>query len=179
MTHALVVFESVFGDARTIAQAIADGLSAHVPVDVVAAAEAPAEIGPDVRLLVVGGPNHALSMPRQSTREGAVKQYGAQIADTSRGLKEWLDGVRVAGGGTLAAAFDTRSDHPKLIVKMDHAARTEEKLLRALGLTIVAPAEHFFVTDAKGPLVDGEEDRARRWGVALAESVVARASGTR
>jgi hypothetical protein len=179
MIRALVVYESLFGDARTIAQAIADGLSAHVAADVVAAAEAPAEIGPDVRLLVVGGPNHALSMPRQSTREGAVKQYGAQIADTSRGLKEWLDAVQVAGSGTLAAAFDTRSDHPKLIVKMDHAARTEEKLLRALGLTIVVPAEHFFVTDAKGPLVDGEEDRARRWGAALAGSVESRASDTR
>jgi hypothetical protein len=179
MTRALVVYESLFGDARTIAQAIADGLSAHVPVDVVAAAEAPTEIDPDVRLLVVGVPNHALSMPRQSTREGAVKQYGAQIADTSRGLKEWLNVVRIAGSGTLAAAFDTRSDHPKLLMKMDHAARTEEKLLRALGLTLVAPAEHFFVTDARGPLVDGEEDHARRWGAALAESVAARASETR
>jgi hypothetical protein len=176
MTRALVVFESLFGDARTIAQAIADGLSPHIPVDVIAAAEAPAEIGPDVQLLVVGGPNHGFSMPRQSTREAAITQYGAQIADTSRGLQEWLDAVRVAGSGTLAAAFDTRSDHPKLLVKMDHAARTEEKLLRGHGLTLVAPAEHFYVTGATGPLADGEEDRARRWGSALAELAAAGAS---
>src|SRR5687768_12372675 len=152
MTRALVVFESLFGDARTIAQAIASGLSPHLPVDVVAAAEAPAEVGPDVQLLVVGGPNHALSMPRQSTREGAVKQYGAEIADTGRGLHEWLDEVRLPAG-TRAAAFDTRSDHPKLLVKLDHASRTEEKLLKRLGATLAAPAEHFHVTDAKGPLV--------------------------
>lgn len=177
MTRALVVFESLFGDARTIAQAIASGLSPHLPVDVVAAAEAPAEVGADVRLLVVGGPNHALSMPRQSTREGAIKQYGAQIADTSRGLHEWLDAVRVVGSGTVAAAFDTRSDHPKLLVKLDHAAKTEEKLLRGHGLTIIAPAEHFYVTDAKGPLADGEEERARRWGATLAEMVAAKVSG--
>lgn len=177
MTRALVVFESLFGDARTIAQAIADGLSPHIPVDVVAAAEAPADVPSDVRLLVVGGPNHGLSMPRQSTREGAIQQYGARIADTSRGLHEWLDAVRFAGGDTLAAAFDTRSDHPKLLVKLDHAARTEEKLLRGHGLAIIAPAEHFYVTDAKGPLADGEEDRARRWGAALAEMVAATVSG--
>jgi hypothetical protein len=176
MTRALVVFESLFGDARTIAQAIASGLSPRIPADVVAAAEAPAEVGPDVVLLVVGGPNHALSMPRQSTREGAIKQYGARIPDTSRGLHEWLDAVRVAGSGILAAAFDTRSDHPKLLVKMDHAARTEEKLLRSHGLTIVTPAEHFYVTDATGPLADGEEERARRWGAVLAETVAARVS---
>ena len=177
MTRALVVFESLFGDARTIAQAIGSGLSPRIPVDVVAAAEAPAVVGPDVRLLVVGGPNHALSMPRQSTREGAIKQYGAQIADTSRGLQEWLNSVHVAGSGTLAAAFDTRSDHPKLLVKMDHAAKAEEKLLRGHGLTIVAPAEHFYVTDARGPLADGEEERARRWGAALGERVAATLSG--
>ena len=168
MTRALVVFESLFGDARAIAHAIADGLSPTIPTDVVAAADAPAEVPGDVRLLVVGGPNHALSMPRPSTREGAMKQYGAEVADPSRGLHEWLDAVQVVGQDTRAAAFDTRSDHPKLLVKMDHASRTEEKLLRRHGLRIVAPGEHFYVADAKGPLVEGEEDRAREWGAALA-----------
>src|SRR3954454_21089724 len=91
--RALVVYESVFGDARTIAHAIAEGLSAALPADVVAAAQAPTEIGPDVGLLVVGGPNHAFGMPRPSTREGAVKQYGADIADTGTGLHEWLEAL--------------------------------------------------------------------------------------
>ncbi len=176
MSRALVVYESVFGDARTIAHAIADGLSAGIPADVVAAAEAPPELGPDVGLLVVGGPNHAFSMPRPSTREGAVTQHGAQIADTGRGLHEWLDALR-SSSDIPAAAFDTRSDHPRLLVKMDHAARTEEKLLRSHGLAILAPAEHFFVTDTKGPLADGEEDRARRWGTALAQALAARVAG--
>ena len=167
MTRALVVFESLFGDAEAIAHAVAEGLSPTIPADVVAAADAPAEVPGDVRLLVVGGPNHAMSMPRQSTREGAVKQYGAEIADTSRGLHEWLDAVQIVGQDTRAAAFDTRSDHPKVLVKMDHASRTEEKLLRRHGLRLVAPAEHFYVTDTKGPLVEGEEQRAREWGATL------------
>lgn len=167
---ALVVYESVFGDAQKIAEAIAEGLSPSVPARTVAAAEAPAELGEDVQLLVVGGPNHAMSMPRPSTRKGAVDQYGATITDTSRGLHEWLDDVRLPGG-TKAAAFDTRMDHPKLVVKLDHASKTEEKLLKSHGAAILAPAEHFQVTDAKGPLADGEEDRARRWGQALAEQL--------
>ena len=57
---------------------------------------------------------------------------------------------------------------------MDHAARSEEKLLRGLGATLAAPAEHFSVTDPTGPLAHGEEDRARRWGKALGEMVAAR-----
>ncbi len=43
MTRAIVVYESVFGNARTIARAIAAGLSTAVRTDVVAADEAPAE----------------------------------------------------------------------------------------------------------------------------------------
>ncbi|RBY83394.1 flavodoxin family protein [Blastococcus sp. TF02A-26] len=171
MTRALVVYESVFGNGRTIAHAIADGLSGALPVDVVAADGAPAELGPDVGLLVVGGPNHGFSMPRPATRQGAVDQHGAHVADTDRGLHEWLDAVRVPRAGIRAAAYDTRSDHPKLLVRMDHAARTEEKLLRGLGLTILAPAEHFSVTDVEGPLADGEEDRAREWGATLARAL--------
>lgn len=171
MTRALVVYESVFGDARTIAHAIADGLSASIPADVVAAAEAPSVIGPDVGMLVVGGPNHAFGMPRPSTREGAVKQYGAEIADTGTGLHEWLESVRSNSNGLSAAAFDTRGSGHPLLTKMDHAARTEEKLLATLGAKVVTPAEHYFVVDAKGPLVDGEEDRARRWGRTLADLV--------
>jgi hypothetical protein len=175
MTRALVVFESVFGDAKQIALAVAEGLATRLPVDVVAARDAPAQVPADVRMLVVGGPNHAFSMPRRATREGAITEHGAEIPDTSFGLHEWLDQAR-APRGVTAAAFDTRMDHPKLITKMDHAAKTEEKLLHRLGATLAAPAEHFHVVDAKGPLAHGEEDRARLWGQALAEIVTA---GTR
>jgi hypothetical protein len=168
MTRALVVYESLFGDARTIAHAIADGLSPTVPVDVLPATDAPARIGTDVGLLVVGGPTHALGMPRPSTREGAVRQFGADIPDPGAGLHEWLEAVRAPGRGIPAAAFDTRSSGHPLLTRMDHAARTEEKLLGRLGARVVAPAEHFYVADTKGPLVDGEEDRARRWGQTLA-----------
>ena len=172
MTRALVVYESVFGDGRRVAHAIADGLSALGPVDVVPAAVAPPEIGPDVALLVVGGPNHAFGMPGPRTREGAVKQYGADIANTRAGLHEWLDGVRI--GSVAAAAYDTRgSDHP-LISRLDHASRTEEKLLGRAGADLVAPAEHFFVIAPRGPLVEGEEERARAWGRTLAQAVAAR-----
>jgi hypothetical protein len=171
-----VVYESLFGDARTIAHRIAEGLALSIPAHVVAAAEAPPEIAEDVGLLVVGGPNHVLGMPRPSTREGAVKQYGADIPDTRTGLHEWLDGVRTSSAGLSAAAFDTRGSGHPVLGMMDHASRTEEKLLGRLGARIVAPSEHFFVVDVKGPLVEGEEDRARRWGATLAGLLAAQAT---
>ena len=173
MTRALVVYESVFGDAKQIALAIAEGLATRLPVDVASAREAPAQVSGDVRMLVVGGPNHVFGMPRRSTREGAIREHGAQIPDTGFGLHEWLDLAQVPRG-LAAAAFDTRMSRPTLITKLDHAAKAEEKLLRGLGVTLAAPAEHFFVTDTTGPLVEGEADRARRWGRALGEIVAAR-----
>ena len=172
MVRALVVYESVFGDAEAIARAIAAGLADHVAVDVVAAREAPTDVGADAALLVVGGPTHAFGMPKPATREGAVKQYGAHLDDAATGLHEWLDTAHLRPG-LSAAAFDTRMDHPKFITKLDHASKTEEKLLMTHGATLAAPAEHFRVVDAKGPLADGEEDRARQWGRALAEVVAA------
>jgi hypothetical protein len=168
MTKALVVYESVFGATRKIAEALASGLAEYIPTDVVAAAHAPAEIGPEIGLVVVGVPTHAFSMPTTTTREGAIKQYGATIEDTSAGVHEWLDRVSVAHAGIGAAALDTVVDHPKLVVKLNHATKVEEKLLHRHGLAVIAPPEHFVVTDARGPLAAGEEDRARAWGRTLA-----------
>ena len=47
MTTALVVHESLFGDGRTIARAIADGLSARMTVTVAAAQDAGHPANPD------------------------------------------------------------------------------------------------------------------------------------
>ena len=149
MTRALVVFESASGEAQQIALAIAEGLARRLPVDVVPAHDAPAQVPAEVRMLVVGG--HS---------DGAT-------------VHAWLDRVQL-DPHTNAAAFEIRTDRPRLSSTLDHAVRTEEKLLRGLGATLAAPAEHFVVVDATGPLADGEEDRARRWGQALGELVAAR-----
>jgi hypothetical protein len=178
MTRALVVYESVFGNAGAIAVAIADGLSSSMPVDVVRAAEAPAEISGEVGLLVVGGPNHAFGMPRPSTRASAVTQHGAAPSAAGPGLREWLAAARPARPGLPAAAYDTRSGGHPLLTRLDHAARTEETLLGRLGATVVAPAEHFVVVDTAGPLAEGEQERARAWGRTLA-ALVAERSGSR
>ena len=172
MKRALVVYESLFGDARTIAHSVAQGIGAWLPAEAVEARRAPAVVGPDVALLVVGGPNHRTGMPVPSSRRQAVRDFGAVLADDRFGLREWLGGLRVPHGGILAAAFDTRLDHPGFLRHIDHASRVEERLLRRCGLAVLGPAEHFFVTTATGPLTEGELARARRCGRTLAERVL-------
>jgi hypothetical protein len=167
MARALVVHESFFGDARAVAQAIAAGIAPHLPVEVVAAADAPAELDPDVCLLVVGGPNHRTGMPTRATRQYAMDVSGTEMDVPVTGLHEWLDAVRLPVGPLAAAAFDTRLEHPWILSHLDHAARTEERLLLRDGAVLVAPAEHFRVTTGAGPLVDGEVERAQEWGTTL------------
>lgn len=171
MTQAIVVYESLFGNARTVARAIAAGLSDELSADAVDVDSAPIALGPDIRLLVVGGPNHQFGMPRPASRDEAITRFGESAINRGTGLREWLEVLQPAAAA--AAAFDTRMDHPRLLRHMDHAAGTEEKLLRRLGFTLVAPAEHFYVTSATGPLGAGEADRARRWGGTLAAALAA------
>lgn len=156
---ALVVFESMFGNTKEIACAIAEGIGGHARVTSIEFLTEDALN--DVELLVVGGPTHAHGMSRPQTRDDAHRQ-GAPTAET--GVRERLPalGQQVMRG---AAAFDTRIDKPRLITGA--ASKGIERSLRHLGYHIVAPAESFLVDGTKGPLLPGELERARAWGKRL------------
>jgi hypothetical protein len=171
MTHALVVFESLFGNTRTIAEAIADGLRTRMDVVVVDVGAAPDAVGSDVSLLVAGGPTHAFSMSRQTTREDAGRQGADQRAAAGIGLREWVDRVATGDVHPPVATFDTKIKRPKL---PGSAARAAHRHLRRAGFRPVTRAATFFVEGTPGPLVDGEPARARVWGERLASVVAGR-----
>ena len=162
---ALIVYESMFGDTEQVARAVGEGLSSRMTVELVEAAHAPAPLDELVDLVVVGGPTHALSMPRQSTREDAVRQ-GAEAESTSTGIREWIDHLHGGPHSERVATFDTR------LAKARHlpgsAARSAAKSLRKHGYSALAKPESFWVQDLAGPLLDGELERARDWGERLA-----------
>ena len=87
--RALVVYESMFGNTRLVAEAVAEGLSSGLDVDVVEVAAAPTSFD-DVELVVVGGPTHALGMTRQRTRDDARRQ-GEQSGHVQRVREIRLD----------------------------------------------------------------------------------------
>ena len=116
MMRGLVVYESLFGDNQRIARAIAAGLSEFLPSNAVEVGEAATTIGPNVALLVVGGPNHKASMTKPATRQDAGRRADRPVISTRRGLREWFAELSPATpGGRWAAAFDTRMDHPKVL----------------------------------------------------------------
>jgi len=169
----LVVYESMFGNSQSIAAAIADGIRTAAEVTLVPVGDAPARLPADVELLVVGGPTHAFGMSRPSTRTDASGQ-GELVMSPDTGIREWLDLLSPGDGQTAAATFDTRVTKVRRLP--GSAARGAAKVLRRKGFPLARPAASFYVGDVKGPLDEGEIERARRWGEDLAHEVLSSSS---
>jgi hypothetical protein len=165
----LVVYESMFGNTRDIALAVAEGIATRVEVEVVEIAEAPRQVPPDVSMVVVGGPTHAHGMTTPDSREDAGRRAGGRRVSPGIGIREWLEALPTGGTPTAAAVFDTRIKGPGIL--WGSAARAAAKLARDAGLRLVRPPESFLVGGPTGPLFDrlaeGELERARAWGAEL------------
>jgi flavodoxin len=171
---ALVMYESMFGNSERVARAIAEGLGACDDVDLRdVTTVVPGDVLGEVDLLVAGGPTHALSMSRPSTREDAIGQ-GAGQGLASRGLREWLDGLSPNLQELAFATFDTRVSRVRRL--LGSAARSAARTLRRHGGRMVTDPESFFVDDVPGPLAGDELDRARAWGQQVAAVLLARAT---
>lgn len=158
---ALVVYESMFGNTKAVAEAVSEGIRAHLDVELVEVGSAPSALPADLRLLVVGGPTHAFGMSRVTTRVDAAEEAPDGIVSTGSGLREWLEALEDGTSSTAAATFDTRVNHPRL---PGSAAAAMHKRLKRLGLRPIARPMSFYVEGKTGPIVEGELARAGQWG---------------
>jgi hypothetical protein len=158
---ALVVYESMWGNTEKVAHAIAAGLGESMEVEPAEVGSAPVAPEPEVRLIVAGGPTHAFSMSRTTTRKDAIDR-GAGEGEPDIGLREWLDGLPTGPHPQRIATFDTR------VAKMRHlpgsAAKAAAKVAHRHGFERAEHVESFYVDDMQGPLLDGELARATAWG---------------
>ena len=122
---ALVLYESMFGNTRRIAEAIGDGLAevTDVRVDLVSAV---ADLTAD--LVVIGAPTHAHSLPRPSSREDAAtwsrdaeKHLALEPDAAAPGVREWLDALTTA---PVAWAARTRFNIPCASSPVTHRPRS-------------------------------------------------------
>jgi len=170
----VIVYESMFGNTRRIAQAIAEGIGPGADVRVLGVADVDAGELEGADFIVIGGPTHALSMSRPGTRRGAPGQTtkaGSDLvlepgAATGPGVREVL--ASLGHVGARAAAFDTRINAPAVLT--GRASKAIKRSLDRRGLMVVADPESFLV-DKKSHLLPGETDRARAWGAHLATTV--------
>lgn len=167
-----IVYESMFGSTRRIAESIAARLSAGHAVSIIPVREAQA-LPDDLALLIVGGPTHVHGLSRPESRADAQKWAADESKDLQLepgsdgvGIREWLK--RYEPTVAHHAAFDTRVDMPRLFT--GSAAGAIDKRLTALGSHRLAEPMSFLV-DRDSHLEAGEIDRARRWGAELAEAL--------
>ena len=153
----LIVYDSVFGNTERTARSIGDAMAAHAKdpgenVVMLRPAEVRLEHLADLRLFVVGSPTRAF----QPTP--AIRQFLGGIP------KNGLRDVRVAAFDTRISANDIKSYVGRLFVKgFGYAAGKIMRRLRKKFGDPVAEAEGFFVEGTKGPLKDGELERAADW----------------
>lgn len=172
-TAVTIVFESLFGSTRQVAEAIAEGIRETVPVSVlpVAAASALEECA----VLVVGAPTHAHSLSNAASRSEArrwardpVKDLRIEGGSSATGVREWIERCPSVRVGYVA--FDTRVDMPRIFT--GSAASAIRKRLKKRGPREMVLPESFLV-DKDSHLLPSELDRARRWGREIASAVLA------
>jgi len=142
----LVIFDSTFGNTKTIAQTIADNIGKDTRT-ITASLVTPKDLE-GVTCLIVGSP---IIGWRPSEKMGQFLNM----------LKpQMLKGVKVT-------SFDTRV---KLFIHGDAAVKISQALVNAGGILITDPM-YFYVKGTEGPLFKGEIEKASEWAKKISQLV--------
>jgi len=144
----LIVYDSVYGNTEKIAKAIGGAITGDVKVLRIGEMN-PSELE-SIDLFIVGSPTHG------GRPTPAIQDFLNKIPETT------IKGINVA-------AFDTRIP-TKLVRVFGYAAGRIAGNLKGKGGTLVASPEGFFVKGTKGPLREGELERAADWAKGILES---------
>ena len=138
---ALIVYDSKYGNTEQIAGAIGGSIGSEAKV-LWAGEVNPAELK-TIEFLIIGSPTQG------GRPTPAMREFLNKIPDSS------LNGIKVA-------AFDTRISR-KFVGVFGYAAGRIATDLKAKGGNLIVPPEGFFVQGIKGPVSEGEVERAAAW----------------
>lgn len=153
----IVIFDSIYGNTKAIAESIAQGIAGDVKVLTVKDADF-TELN-NIDLLIVGSPTHG----------------GRPSKDT----KAFLDSIpRNSLKNIRVAAFDTgispegKGFFMRTIINIfKYAAKPISFSLAKKGGIIIAEPEGFIVVGREGPLKAGELERAARWARGISQKL--------
>jgi len=138
---ALIVYDSVYGNTEIIARSIGGAISGDVKVLSIGEVN-PSELE-SIDLFIVGSPTQA------GRPTPAMQDFLKSVPETT------IKGINVA-------SFDTRLT-AKWVIIFGYAAGRIAGNLKRKGGNLVARPEGFFVKGTKGPLKEGEVERAADW----------------
>ncbi len=157
----MVVYDSAYGNTAKVAEAIGEALGSQEEVQTLRVGDVqPGDLG-RLGLLVVGSPTQKFR-PLPS-------------------ITQFLKGIpRDAIRGVKVAAFDTRFTEENIakirileffVRIFGYAAKPIADRLVKKGGELIAPPEAFYVVDTKGPLLEGELERAATWACEIVKSL--------
>jgi flavodoxin len=149
----MVIYDSEFGNTELVARMIGTTLGPPDEIEVLRVSEVDMEQLAVLELLIVGSPTQRFR-PTSATKDflKRIPQNGLQ--------------------GTKVAAFDTRLTIEEIegtralsffVRIFGYAAQPIADALKKKGGELVAPPIGFYVEGLKGPLLDGELERAAAW----------------
>ncbi len=139
----LVVYDTLFGNTEQLAQTIGSALSPLKEVEVVRVSKVTPKQLTGLKLLIIGSPTHG------GRPTPAIQNFLNSLPESA------LKGINVA-------AFDTRLT-TRLVAIFGYAAGKIAENLKKKGGNLITSPEGFFVKGKKGPLKDGELERAAAW----------------
>ena len=144
---ALVVYDSAYGNTEKIAKAIGGAITGDVKVLRVSEVD-PSELK-TINLFIIGSPTYG------GGPTPAIRGFLKKVPESS------LQGIKVA-------AFDTRLS-TRMVKILGYAAGKIASSLKKKGANLIAEPEGFFVEGGKGPLKEGELERAIAWVKGIVE----------
>jgi len=152
MARAIVVYESVYGNTKLVAETIIEGMNEVEGIEAVIKELKEVDLNKlaDHNAILIGSPNH----------------YGGPTKE----VKEFIDRLEnLHLKGKLFAVFDTylgkKSDY-----FFEKAVKKMEKIIteKILGLKKIAPGLSIKVGGMKGPIVEGELPKCKEFGKKIA-----------
>ncbi|MFW9921358.1 MAG: flavodoxin family protein [Candidatus Thorarchaeota archaeon] len=143
--RALVLYHSLFGNTRKVAESLADGIrSCGIETDCKGIDQVNLEGLVQFDLLAIGGPTHMLGL--------------------SKDMKAFLDGLKATDlHGKYAFCFDTRNEtgmnKASYFVLENSAARRIEGMVKRMKMQIIRPRKSALVNKREGPLYPNVEEQ--------------------
>jgi len=145
---ALIIYDSLYGNTEQIAKAIGGGIGAEAKV--VKVGEVKAEDFAAYPYIIIGSPT--------------------QGGRTTQAMRTFLDNLTAESlKGKRFAAFDTRIKGWAKI--FGYAATRIESAIKGKGGNTTAQPQGFIVKGTKGPMMEGEVERATTWVKAIVAGV--------
>jgi len=149
--RSLIVYDSMYGNTEKIAKAIGGAIAG------------------EVKVLRIGEVNHSELEAIELLIVGSPTQGGR----ATKPIQDFLNKFQESAlKGIKVAAFDTRFSGIKgtLVGIFGYAAGRIADSLKRKGGTLVVSPEGFSVKGTKGPLGEGELERAASWAKGIVES---------